>query len=161
MDQDAEHLRLLSIFHYIVGGLGRGLFFLSAALHYSWSHFYICRAPRHPKTRRRTATRIYWMDFCRNWFVLIFARDCDRDLHLNCGSLACETHSVLVRIRYGLHRMPLPSLRNNSWGIHNYRPFTRVREDVVFGRCERARSDAVLAVVALEGWIRSPLACYL
>ena len=47
-----------------------------------------------------------------------------------------ETNSLLVRIRYGLHRMPLHSLRSNSRRIHDYRPFTRVREDIVLNRCE-------------------------
>jgi hypothetical protein len=92
-------------------------------------------APRYGKTRPRAATRIRWLDFCRNWFAPVFARNCNCDLHPDRGPLACETYSLLVRIRYGLHRMSLPSLRNNSWGIHHYRPFTRVREDVVLNRC--------------------------
>ena len=150
MNQDAEHLRLLSIFHYIVGGLA-ALFSFFPLLYTTVGAIFIFVARNgsyRTKTRPRTAARIYWLDFCRNWFALVFTRDCDRDLHLNCGSLTCETHSLLVRIRYGLHRMPLPSLRDNSWGIHNYRAFTRIGESIVPNRGRAKAHDLVLVPYA-------------
>jgi hypothetical protein len=127
---------------------GRALFFFSAALHNSRSHLHICRAPRHFKTGGRTPARISRLDFCRNWFALVSTRDCDRDLHPNRGPLTRETHPLLVRIRYGLHRMPLPSLRNNSWSIHNYRAFTRIGESIVPNRGRAKVHDLVLVPYA-------------
>jgi hypothetical protein len=113
-------------------------------LHNSRSHFHIRCATRHTGTRSRTAARIYWLDSCRNWFAFVLNRNCDRDLHLNCGSLTREAHSLLVRIRNCLPRMPLPSLRNNSWGIHNYRAFTRIGESIVPSRGRAKAHDLVL-----------------
>jgi hypothetical protein len=136
MNQDAEHLRLLSIFHYIVGGLA-ALFSFFPLLYTTVGAIFIFVA-RHgtPKPGEELPARIYWLDICRDWFALVSTWDCNRDLHPNRGSLTRETNSLLVRIRYGMHRMSLHSLRNNSRGIHDYRPFTRVREDVVLNRCE-------------------------
>jgi hypothetical protein len=130
MNQDAEHLRLLSIFHYIVGGLA-ALFSFFPLLYTTVGAIFIFVA-RHgtPKPGEELPPEfIGWIFAVR--FALVSTRDCNRDLHLNRGSLTRETHSLLVRIRYGLHRMPLHSLRNNSWRIHDHRPFTRIREDVV------------------------------
>ena len=148
MNQDAEHLRLLSIFHYIVGGLA-ALFSFFPLLYTTVGAIFIFVA-RHgtPKPGEELAARIYWLDFCRNWFALVSTRDCNRDLHLNRGSLTRETHSLLVRIRYGLHRMSLHSLRNNSWGIHDYRAFTRIGESIVPNRGRAKARDLVLVPYA-------------
>src|SRR4030095_17225101 len=66
------------------GLFGRALFFFSAPLHHSRSYFHICRAPRHSKARRRTPTRICWLDIRDHWLAFVSTRDWDRDLYLNC-----------------------------------------------------------------------------
>jgi hypothetical protein len=65
-------------------------------------------------------------------------------LHLNCRSLTRESHSLLVRIRRCLHRMPLHSLRNNSWGLRDYRPFPRIGESIVPNRGRAKAHDLML-----------------
>jgi hypothetical protein len=97
------------------------------------------------------------VDCCRNRLALVSTRDCNRDLHLNRGPLTCETHSLLVRIRHGLYRMPLPSLRDNPRGIHNYRAFTRIGESIVPDRGSAKVHDPVLVPDAAVSGRGSPV----
>ena len=144
MNQDAEHLRLLSIFHYIVGGLA-ALFSFFPLLYTTVGAIFIFVA-RHgtPEPGQEPPPEFIGWIFAVIGSLLFLNRDCNRDLHLNCGSLTREAHSLLVRIRNCLHRMPLPSLRNNSWGIHNYRAFTRIGESIVPSRGRAKAHDLVL-----------------
>jgi hypothetical protein len=133
MNQDAEHLRLLSTFHYIVAGLAA--FFSFFPLLYTTVGAIFIFVARHGAPKPGEELPPEFIGWIFAVIALVSTWDCDRDLHLNCGSLTRETHSLLVRIRYGLHRMPLHSLRNDSGGIRDYRPFTRIREDVVWDWC--------------------------
>jgi hypothetical protein len=130
MNQDAEHLRLLSIFHYIVGGLA-ALFSLFPLLYTTVGAIFIF---------------VGWIFAVIG--SLLFLLGIAIAICILIAGRSLETHSLLVRIRYGLHRTPLHSLRNNSWRIHDYRPFTRIGEDVIFNYCWRARNDGFLAIVA-------------
>jgi hypothetical protein len=68
----------------IVAGLAALFSGFPLLLHHGRSHLHICRAPRHRNARRRNSTRSYWLASCRDWFVLVFTWDCDRDLHPDC-----------------------------------------------------------------------------
>ena len=147
MNQDAEHLRLLSIFHYIVGGLA-ALFSLFPLLYTTVGAIFIFVA-RHGAQKPGEELPPEFV----GWIFavigsLLFLLGIAIAICILIAGRSLETHSLLVRIRYGLHRMPLHSLRNNSWRIHDYRPFTRIGEDVIFNYCRRARSDRFLAIVA-------------
>ena len=106
MNQDREHLRLLAIFHYVITGVA-ALFTFSPLLYSGRRHLHICRATRHTKTRRRVAARISRLDFYRDRLAIVFAGDCDRDLHFDRRSLIGEASSLLVCIRDCMRRMPL------------------------------------------------------
>ena len=135
MDRDTEQLNLLAIFHYVITGVA-ALFTFSPLLYSGRRHLHICRATRHTKTRRRVAARISRLDFYRDRLAIVFAGDCDRDLHFDRRSLIGEASSLLVCIRDCMRRMPLHSLWNNPRRVHDHRALARIRESVVCGNAD-------------------------
>ncbi len=144
MNQDAEHLRLLSIFHYIVAGLA-ALFSFFPLLYTTVGAIFIFVA-RHgtPKPGEELPPEFIGWIFAVIGSLLFLLGIAIAICILIAGSLTRETHSLLVRIRYGLHRMPLHSLRNNSWRIHDYRAFTRIGESIVPNRGRAKARDLEL-----------------
>ena len=102
MNQDKEHLRLLAIFHYIVAGLA-AMFSLFPLLYTTIGAIFIFVA-RHgtSKPGEELPPEFSWLDFCRTRFVLVFARDCDGDLHFDCWPMPFPIQMLLFHPRDGL-----------------------------------------------------------
>src|SRR5260370_41390118 len=102
MNQDAEHLRLLAIFHYVVAGLAALFSLFPLLVHDNRHDFHIRRATWHAKTRRGVAARISWLDFCRSRCPLVFTRDRDGDLYSDRRSVPFPPQGLFFRARDGL-----------------------------------------------------------
>ena len=113
MSQDAEHLQLLAIFHYVVAGLGALCSFFP--LLYTIVGAIFIGAARHGTTKPgRSAARIPRLDLCRAWLGIVFDRDRHVSLHPIDRTIARVAQALQFRVRDGLHRMPVCSVWNCS-----------------------------------------------
>src|SRR6266487_169394 len=132
MNQASEHLRLLSIFHYVVAGVAAFCSFFP--LLYTIMGFVFVALSYHPPTnpaQQPPPAALGW-GVCRSWnFSFLHWRGVCHHSRF-CRPLAFAPKTLLVRIRRCLYRMHLRSVRDDSWSIHDYRALARIRENVVF-----------------------------
>ncbi len=103
MSPDAEHLKLLTIFLYVVAGLG-ALFSFFPLVYTTVGTVFIVAA------RRGTARPgeelppefLGWMGCCA-WLGSVLDRNSDGDLHSNDRTIARAPKTILVRFCDGLH----------------------------------------------------------
>ena len=136
MNQDSEHLRLLSIFHYVVAGVAAFCSFFP--LLYTVMGFVFVALSYHPPTnpaQQPPPAALGW-GACRSWnfSFLAWRSICHRSGF--CRPLTFPPKTLLVRIHCVLYRMPLCPIRNDSWRVYDYRALAPVGEDVVF-KCRR------------------------
>lgn len=138
MNHDAEHLRLLSIFHYVVAGVAAFLLPFSRCFTQHWD----LSSSRYLTTRRVILLRTFHQprsggcSLVWEFSVPTRCNVCHRSAP--CRSTAFLSKTLLVRIRRRLYRMHLRPGRHHSRRVYDYCPLTRICEDVVFKCCGSA-----------------------
>jgi hypothetical protein len=108
-DQDAEHLRLLSIFHYVTAGLGAfGMCFIG--VHYSMMSSFLLHASHADKSGKGGPPPEIFMDVFK-WFYLLFGVAALIGTVLNvlaAGFLARRRNRTFCLITAGLNCLHMP-----------------------------------------------------
>jgi sulfite exporter TauE/SafE len=131
MNQDAEHLRVLSIFHYVVAGLAA--FCSLFPLLYTVMGFVFVALSHHPPTnptQQPQPAALGWAFVVFGIFLFLLGVAFANRSGF-CRSLAFRPKALLVRIRRWLYRMHLCAVRDDSWSVHDYRAVARITENVV------------------------------
>jgi hypothetical protein len=157
MNQDAEHLRLLSIFHYAVAGVAGFCSLFSAALHGTGICLRRVISPSTNESDPGGPAGPAGMGVRRSWNFSFPAWRSVCRRSGPCRSIAFPSKGLLVRIGRCLYRVHLCPLRDDSWSIHDYRVLAPISEDVVLIRngvspnveltSEATRSQPTLSMV--------------
>jgi hypothetical protein len=131
MNQDAEHLRLLAIFHYVVAGLGALCSFFP--LLYTTIGAIFIFAARHgtAKPGEDLPPEFLGWIFAVLGSLSVLNGNSNGDLYSNCRPISCASQTLLVRFRNGLHRMLVHSLWNNSRRVYDCCAFARIGPGII------------------------------
>ena len=138
MTQDEDQLRLLSIFHYVVGGLA-GFFALFPIFHLIVGLFFIFAPNKFAGKGEPPPAFIGWffVIFAAMFIALgwVFAAFC-----LHCRAFSRETETLFVLPRHGGRGMYLYALWHSAWSFHTHSFDARVSETTIYSQITGANA---------------------
>jgi hypothetical protein len=143
MNQEAEQLRLLSIFHFIVAGLAALFSFFP--LIYSILGGFLVYAAHHPGpgNQEPPPALVGWIFVVLGALFFVAGIAMAICIFAAARSLA-RLQTLLVRTCHSLHRMSVRPFRNNSRGVYHRYALARISENDVYDRA-RSVESAVLS----------------
>lgn len=129
MNNDRQHLKLLSIFHYIMGGI-LAFFFLFPLIHFTIGLLIITESISvHSSGNLPPQAAGYF--FRRCWWPIFHIRRSFCYCYHCIGAIPQTPPEILVFLRYGLHPLLIHSLGDNPRSLHDYCSLPPVRQGAI------------------------------